>query len=86
MSLEVLPKSGHFLESDIERIKIVIEDKPRLTAGKLSAMLGCNQSTINGHLHDIGKVNILGTRLSHHLTSDSIQKNNHYRQLFIVKI
>ena len=35
-------------------------------------MLGCNQSTIDRHLHDIGKVNQLETWLRYQLTSDKI--------------
>ncbi|CAF5224461.1 unnamed protein product, partial [Rotaria magnacalcarata] len=31
MSLEDRPKSGRPLESDIERLKVLIEDNPRLT-------------------------------------------------------
>ena len=49
------------LQSDIERIKILIEGNLPLTTRELSAMFGCNQSTIDRHLHHIGKVNKLGT-------------------------
>ena len=31
-------------------------------------MLGCNQSTIDRHLHEMGKVNKLGTWVPHQLT------------------
>ena len=61
MSLEDRPMFGCPLQSDIERIKVLIEDNPRLTTRELSAMLGCNQSTIDRHLHNISKVNKLGT-------------------------
>ena len=30
------------MESDIERLKVLIEDNPRLTTRELSTMLGCN--------------------------------------------
>ncbi|CAF4942452.1 unnamed protein product, partial [Rotaria socialis] len=39
---EGCPRSGRPLESDIERLKVLIEGNPRLTARELSAMLGCN--------------------------------------------
>ena len=55
ISLEDRPSS---MESDIERLKILIEDNPRLTT---QTMLACNQSTIDRHLHEMGKVNQLGT-------------------------
>ena len=37
-------------------------------------MLECNQSVIHRHLHDIGKINQLGTWLLHQLTSDNIEQ------------
>ena len=61
ISLEDRPRSGRPMESDIERLKVLIEDNPRLTIRELSTMLGCNQSTIDRHLHEMGKVNKLGT-------------------------
>ena len=74
ISLEDRPRSGCPMESDIERLKVLIEDNPRLTTRELSTMLGCNQSTIDRHLHEMGKVNKLGTWVPHQLTSDNIQQ------------
>ena len=74
ISLEDRPRPGRPMESDIERLKVLIEDNPRLTTRELSTMLGCNQSTIDRHLHEMGKVNKLGTWLPHQLTSDNIQQ------------
>ena len=62
------------MESDIERLKVLIEDNPRLTTRELSTMLACNQSTIDRHLHEMEKVNKLGTWVPHQLTSDNIQQ------------
>ena len=62
------------LQSDIERIKVLMEDNPRLTTRKLSTTLGCNQFTIDRHLSDIGKVNRLGRWLSYQLISDNMQQ------------
>ena len=59
ISLEDRPRPGRPMESDIERLKVLIEDNPRLTTRELSTMLGCNQSTIDRHLHEMGKVNKL---------------------------
>ena len=73
-SLEGCPWSGCPLQSDIERIKILIEDNPPLTTRELSAMLGRNQSAIDCHLHHIGKVNKLGRWLPHQLTSNNSQQ------------
>ena len=74
ISLDDRPRSGRPMESDIERLKVLIEDNPRLTTRELSTMLGCNQSTIDRHLHEMGKVNKLGTWVPHQLTSDNIQQ------------
>ena len=74
ISLEDRPRPGRPMESDIERLKVLIEDNPRLTIRELSTMLGCNQSTIDRHLHEMGKVNKLGTWVPHQLTSDNIQQ------------
>ena len=65
MSLEDRPRSGRLTQSDIDRIKVMIEDNPRLTTSELLAMLGCIQSTIDRHFHGIGKANKLGTWLPH---------------------
>ena len=74
ISLEDRPRSGRPMQSDIERLKVLIEDNPRLTTRELSTMLCCNQSTIDRHLHGMGKVNKLGTWVPHQLTSDNIQQ------------
>ena len=74
ISLEDRPSSGRPMESDIERLKVLVEGNPRLTTRELSTMLGCNQSTIDRHLHEMGKVNKLGTWVPHQLTSDNIKQ------------
>ena len=74
MSLEDGLRSGHPAESNIKRIRVVIEDNTRLTIRELSAMFGCIQSTIDRHLHDIQKVNKLVRWLLHQLTSVNIQQ------------
>ncbi|CAF4786012.1 unnamed protein product [Rotaria sp. Silwood1] len=74
MSLEDRPRSGRPLEIDIEQLKVLIEDNPRLTTSELSAMLLCNHSTIDRHLHEIGKVSKLETWVPHQLSSDNIQQ------------
>ncbi|CAF3407930.1 unnamed protein product [Rotaria sp. Silwood1] len=47
MSLEDRPRSGCPLESDIERLKVLIKDNPRLTTHELSAMLGYHCLIVN---------------------------------------
>ena len=86
MSLEDRPRSQCLLQSDIERIKILIEDISSLTTRELSTMFDCNQSAISRHLHDIGKVNQLETLVPHQVTSNNVRAaNNHQMQVFIVK-
>ena len=60
-SLENRPRSERPPESDTERIKVLIGGNPPLITCESSAVPRCNQSTIDCHLHDIGKVNQLGT-------------------------
>ena len=55
--MEDHPRSRRPLQS---RIKVLIEDNSPLTTLELSAMLGYNQSTIDRHFYQIGKVNQLG--------------------------
>jgi transposase len=74
LSLEDQPRSGRPLDSNVERLTALIEDNPRLTTRDLSAMLGCNQSTIDYHLHQMGKVYKLGTWVSHQLSPDNMQQ------------
>jgi histone-lysine N-methyltransferase SETMAR len=74
ISLEDHPRSGRPLECDVERLQMLIEDNPRLTTRELSTMLGCNQSTIDHHLHQMGKVNKLGSWVPHQMTPDNIQQ------------
>ena len=74
ISFEDLPSSGRPLELNVERLKVLIEDNPRLTTRELSAMLDCNLSTIDRHLHQMGKVNKLGTWVPHQLSPDNMQQ------------
>ncbi|CAF3809193.1 unnamed protein product [Rotaria magnacalcarata] len=74
VSLQDHPKFGRSVESDFERLKVLIEDNPRLTTCELSAMLGCNQSTIDRDLHQMGTVNKLGTWVPHELSTDNMQQ------------
>ena len=92
MSLENRPRFGYPVQSDIERVKVLIEDNPQFTIRELSAILGCNHSTINHHLYRLGKVNELGTWVPYQLTSDNIRQtiticnfllSNHHRHRFL---
>ena len=85
MSMEDCSRSGRPLEFDIERIKILIKDNSPLTTRELSAMLECNQSTIDRYLHNIWKVNKLETRLPHQLMPDNIQQTNTIYNFLLTK-
>ena len=78
MSLEDRAKSRHPLQSDTERIEVLIEDSPRLPIRELSTMLGCDQSIIDHHLHDIGKVDKRGTWVPHQPISGPYSKQSPY--------
>ncbi|CAF2068335.1 unnamed protein product [Rotaria magnacalcarata] len=74
ISLQDHPRFGRPAESDFERLEVLIEDNPRLTTRELLAMLGYNQSTIDHHLGQMGKVNKLGTWVPHELSVDNMQQ------------
>jgi histone-lysine N-methyltransferase SETMAR len=74
ISLEDYPRSGRPVECNVEQLQALVEDNPRLTTRELSTTLGCNQSTIDRHLQQMGKVSKLGSWVPHQLTPDNIQQ------------
>ena len=81
ISLEDYPRSRRPLQCDVERLQALIGDNPQLTTGEISIVLDCNCSTIDSQLHQLGKVNRLGSRVLHQLTQQRID----HLQLFVVK-
>ena len=47
--------SGRPVEVDLDRLKQLIEDDPRLTTRCLAEQLGCSHTTVETHLNELGK-------------------------------
>ena len=67
-SLEDKPKTGRSIEVDLDRLKELMESDPKNTTRSLARALGCHYSTIDRHLHEMGKVLKLGVWVPHDLT------------------
>ena len=48
-------RSGRPVEVDLDRLKQLIEDDPRLTTRCLAEQLGCSHTTVETHLNELGK-------------------------------
>jgi transposase len=48
-------RSGRPVEVDLDRLKQLIEDDPRLTKRCLAEQLGCSHITVETHLNELGK-------------------------------
>jgi len=55
MQLDDLPRSGKPLEMDLDVLKQLIEEDPRLTARRLTDRLRCVHATVETHLKGLGK-------------------------------
>ena len=55
LELDDLPRSGRPLEVDVDTLKQLIEQDPRLTSRCLAEQLGCSHTTVEKHLNELGK-------------------------------
>ncbi|CAF1504907.1 unnamed protein product, partial [Didymodactylos carnosus] len=53
--LDDSPRSGRPTEIDLDQLKQLIEDDPRLTTRCVAKQLGCFHTTIETHLNELGK-------------------------------
>jgi transposase len=65
--LDDLPHTGRPLEVDMELLKELIEDDPRLTTWCLAERLGCFHITVETYLHELGKTWKYRVWIPHHL-------------------
>ncbi|CAF1475153.1 unnamed protein product [Adineta ricciae] len=63
-----LPHTGRSSEVDIDRLKQLIEEDPRLTRRCLAEQLGCSHTTVETHLADLGKTCKYGVWIPHELS------------------
>ncbi len=55
LELDDLPRSGRPLEVDVDLLKQLIEQDPRLTLRCLAEQLGCSYVAVEKHLNELGK-------------------------------
>ncbi len=55
MRLDDLPHTGRLLQVDMDVLKQLIEEDPRLTTRCLAEKLGCSHTTVETHLGELGK-------------------------------
>jgi transposase len=55
LELDDLPRPGRPLEVDVDLLKQLIEQDPRLTLRCLAEQLGCSHTAVEKHLNELGK-------------------------------
>src|SRR6202789_4117747 len=55
LELDDLPHTGRPLQVDMDVLKQLIEEDPRLTTRCLAEPLGCSHTTVETHLGELGK-------------------------------
>jgi transposase len=72
--LDDLPHSRRPLEMDMDVLKQLIEEDPRLTIRCLAARLGCSHTTVKRHLGELGKTWKYGVWIPHDLSPHQLQR------------
>ena len=65
--------SGRPLEMDVNVLKQLIEEDPRLTTRCLAERLGCSHTTVETHLSELGKTWKYGVWIPHELSPHQLQ-------------
>ncbi|CAF1553790.1 unnamed protein product, partial [Adineta ricciae] len=73
VELDDLPRSGRPLELDVDLLKQLIEQDPRLTSRYLAKQLGCSYTAVEKHLNELGKRWKYGVWIPHELSSQQLQ-------------
>ena len=71
--LNDLQHSGRPLEVNIDVLKQLSEEDPRLTTRCLSERLGCSHTTVETHLSELGKMWKYGVWIPHELSLHQLQ-------------
>ena len=61
------------VEMDLDRLKQLIENDPRLTTRCLAEQLGCSHTTVETHSNELGKTWKYGVWIPHELLSHQLQ-------------
>jgi histone-lysine N-methyltransferase SETMAR len=72
--LDDLPHTGRPMQVDIDILKQLIEEDPRLTARCLAERLGCSHTIVEKHLHELGKMWKYGVWTPHDLSPQQLQQ------------
>ena len=70
---DVLPRPGRPLELDVDLLKQLIEQDPRLTSRYLAEQLGCSHTAAEKHLNELGKTWKYGVWIPHELSPQQLQ-------------
>ena len=73
LELDDLLRYGRVLEVDLDVLKQLVEEDPRLTTRCLSDRLKCVHATVETHLKELGKTWKYGVRIPHELSPCQIQ-------------
>jgi transposase len=71
--LDDLPGSGRPMELDVNLLKQLIEEDPRLTLQCLAEQLGCSYTAVEKHLNELGKTWKCGVWIPHELSPHQVQ-------------
>ncbi|CAF3460645.1 unnamed protein product [Rotaria socialis] len=71
--LDDLPRAGRPLEVDMDVLKQLAEEDPRLTTRCLAERLGCSHATVETHLRELGKTWKYGVWIPHELSPLQLQ-------------
>ena len=66
-------RSGKPVEVDLDRLKQLIEDDPRLTTRCFAEQLGWSHTTVETHLNELGKTWKYGVWIPHELSTHQLQ-------------
>ncbi|CAF1552105.1 unnamed protein product, partial [Adineta ricciae] len=73
VELDDLPRSGRPFELDVDLLKQLIEEDPRLTSRYLAEQLGCSHTVVEKHLNKLGKRWKYGVWIPHELSPQQLQ-------------
>ncbi|CAF4933789.1 unnamed protein product, partial [Rotaria socialis] len=73
VELDDLPRAGRPLEVDMDVLKQLAEEDPRLTTRCLAERLGCSHATVETHLRELGKTWKYGVWIPHELSPLQLQ-------------
>jgi len=78
LELDDLPRPGRPLEVDVDLLKQLIEQDPRLTSRCLAEQLGCSHTAVEKHLNELGKTWRYGVWIPHELSPHQLQYTKSY--------